>query len=484
MRRATVAFLVFAVVAAAAPTRPNVLLIMVDDLKPTLGCYGDANAITPNIDRLARSALRFDRAYTNQAVCAPARNALLAGQRPTTIGVYDLVTNFRLGSPAAVTLPQVFHQAGYRVETFGKVYHRGNGDQSDRAALSAPHWDWQDNRLYAAEHDDRPATENLDVPDNAYSDGAMTDVLIERLRAVARGGAPFLFVAGFKKPHLPFTAPKKYWDLHAKTEFVPDGPTAPPEGAPKFAGHNWGELRAFSDVPDVGPVDDAKARELVRGYYVATTFSDAQIGRLLDTLAELKLDESTIVVLWGDHGWHLGDHGWWCKHTNYEQANRIPLLVRAPGVTAAGAKTSAFIESIDVLPTLCELAGLSAPRSAEGVSQVPVLRDPGLKIRDAAMHVYPRGKLIGRAVRTERYRLVEWKEAGAAPATAQIELYDYQTDPAETVNVAASQPQVVAELREWLARLPEARAQLKDENAAAKREQRKERPRSKSLEES
>lgn len=455
--------------AVLAADRPNVLLILVDDLKPTLGCYGDAKAITPHIDRLATSGLRFDRAYTNQAVCAPARNALLVGQRPSTIGVYDLVTNFRLGAPTAITLPQVFRGAGYRVETFGKVYHRGNGDQSDRAALSAPHWDWEDNRLYAHERDDRPATEVFDGPDHAYSDGAMTEAMIDRLRAAAHPGRePFLFVAGYKKPHLPFTAPRKYWDLHAQSDFPPDGPAGPPQGAPQFAGHNWGELRAYSDIPDIGPVDAAKARELVRGYYVATSYVDAQIGRLLDALTELKLDEKTIVVLWGDHGWHLGDHGWWCKHTNYEQANRIPLIVRAPGVTAAGTRTRSFIESIDVLPTLCELAGLPAPHSAEGLSQVPALRDPAAQVRDAAMHVYPRGKLIGRAIRTERYRLVEWKEAAADQSTAQIELYDYQSDPLETINVAAAQPDTVALL---LARLPPAKLQLRDENAAARREQ-------------
>ncbi|MDQ5977040.1 MAG: hypothetical protein QG602_12, partial [Verrucomicrobiota bacterium] len=466
--------LLLSLLAPVRAARPNVQLILVDDLKPTLGCYGDAKAVTPNLDRFARSAVRFDRAYTNQAVCAPARNALLVGMRPTSIGVYDLVTNFRLGAPAAVTLQQAFRQGGYRVETFGKVFHGGNGDESDRAALSAPHWDWQDKKLYAADHQDRPATENLDVPDNAYSDGAMTDAILERLRQVQGGGEPFLLVAGFKKPHLPFTAPRKYWELHERTEFAPDGPAAPPQHAPNFAGHNWGELRNFSDIPDVGPVDATKASELIRGYYAATSYSDAQIGRLLDRLNELKLDENTIVIVWGDHGWHLGDHGWWCKHTNYEQANRIPLLVRAPGVSAPGASTAAFIESIDILPTLCELTGLATPSSAEGVSQVAVLRDPQQAVRSEAMHVYPRGANIGRAVRTARHRLIEWKAAGADAATAVIELYDYQTDPQETVNIAAQQPEVVAALRARLALLPEARLQIRDNVQQAKREQRKE----------
>lgn len=462
----------------AAADRPNVLFIMVDDLKPTLGCYGDAKAITPNIDRLAQSAVVFPRAYTNQAVCAPARNAVLTGLRPTTVGVYDLVTNFRLGAPSAVTLPQRFSQAGYRVETLGKVFHRGNGNASDSAALAAPHWDWNENKLYAENRSDRPATECLDVPDDAYVDAATTAETIKRLSSAAQHpDQPFLFILGIRKPHLPFTAPKKYWDMHAATEFAPDGPTTPPIDAPKFAGHTWGELRAFSDIEDVGPVDAAKAAELVRGYYAATTFADAQVGRVLEALERLKLADNTIVVLWGDHGWHLGDHGWWCKHTNYEQANRIPLLIRAPGVSVAGSRSSSFIESVDILPTLCELAGLSIPAGIEGVSQRDALRDPSARVRTEAMHVYPRGENIGRAVRDERYRLVEWKKAGAPAASAVIELYDYQSDPLETRNVAASHPDVVARLRGLIARLPEARPQIKDEspktNAAAERRNRK-----------
>ena len=464
--------------ATSAAERPNVLFIMVDDLKPTLGCYGDAKAITPNIDRLARSSVLFDRAYTNQAVCAPSRNAVLSGLRPTTVGVYDLVTNFRLGAPEAVTLPQRFAQAGYRVETLGKVYHRGNGNASDAAALATPHWDWNENRLYAAERSDRPATECLDVPDETYVDAVTAGETIRRLSAAAEHPAqPFFLILGIRKPHLPFTAPKKYWDLHAATEFSADGPAVPPADSPKFAGHSWGELRAYSDVDDVGPVDATKAAELVRGYYAATSFADAQIGRVLDALDRLKLAENTIVVLWGDHGWHLGDHGWWCKHTNYEQANRIPILIRAPGVSAPGARSSSFIESVDLFPTLCDLAGLSVPAGVEGVSQRATLRDPAVVVRTEAMHVYPRGENIGRAVRDERYRLVEWKKAGAPAASAVVELYDYQTDPLETRNVAAEQPEVVSLLRSRLAQLPEARPQIKDDSpkgqAAAERRQRR-----------
>jgi iduronate 2-sulfatase len=266
------------------------------------------------------------------------------------------------------------------------------------------------------------------------------------------------------KPHLPFTAPKKYWDQFDRAKFPIATRTTAPDGAPPYAGKTLLELNNYDPVPQQPPLDAELQRTLIHGYYAAASFADAQIGRVLDELDRLKLADKTIIVLWGDHGWHLGDHGMWTKHTNYEQANHIPLLVIAPGVTRAGMHTAQLAETVDIFPTLAELAGLpkpDVPQPLDGVSLVPVLRDPDKRLRDHAYHAFPRQRrgeqVIGRAIRTERYRLVEWKKPGAPADTADFELYDYQADPGETKNLAATQPEVVAKLQAILARHPEAK---------------------------
>jgi iduronate 2-sulfatase len=298
------------------------------------------------------------------------------------------------------------------------------------------------------------------VPDSAYPDGAMADEVVRRMAAWKdKPGEPFFLAVGFVKPHLPFCAPKKYWDLYDRNDFKLPELRKPPSGAPRYAPTNWGELRQYRDMPETGPLTEVQERTLIHGYYAATSFMDAQLGRVLDALDQNDLAKNTIVVLWGDHGWHLGDHGMWCKHTNYEQAARIPLLVAAPGAVA-GAKSSALVESVDIYPTLCELAGLATPKDLDGASFAGVLKQTATIIKDAVVHVYPRGKRIGRAVRTDRHRLVEWKVPDSPAVSAELELYDYETDPAETANVAGDLPETVARLRAILAKQPEARPQI------------------------
>ncbi len=478
----------------ASGRRPNVLLICVDDLKPLAGCYGSPLVRTPNLDRLAKRGLLFERAYCNQAVCAPSRNALMTGLRPQSIGVYDLGTNFRLAVPDAVTLAQHFKQHGWRTEALGKIFHVGHGNHEDPASWSVPHWGPKggpaggyalpENRppqptreearfanvpeAKAAQLPRGAPTECADVPDNTYADGRIADEAIRRLQAAKeRPGEPFFLAVGFLKPHLPFVAPKRYWDLYDPQALPMPKVKTPPEGAPPFAPTTWGELRQYSDIPATGPLDDAKARHLIHGYYAATSYMDAQLGRVLDALDATGLAGNTIIVLWGDHGWHLGDHGMWCKHTNYEQAARIPLIIVAPGVTRPGTRTLALAESVDLYPTLCELAGLPVPEGLEGSSLCGVLRDPQASGKKAVFHVYPRGKLMGRAVRTERYRLVEWKAIGQPASSAVLELYDYEADPEETRNLAASQPEAAASLRALLAGQPEAKPQVRAAKASA-----------------
>lgn len=477
---------------ALAAEKPNVLLICVDDLKPLLGCYGDRNVKSPNIDRLAARGVQFDLAFCNQAVCAPSRNALMTGLRSQTLGIYDLSTNFRKARPDAVTLAQYFKEQGWRTEAMGKIFHVGHGNTEDAASWSVPHWSPKSNAFggYVLP-ENRPASltreeaffanakvnvaklprgapvECADVPDNAYGDGMIADEAILRLRAAKeRAGGPFFVAVGFYKPHLPFVAPKKYWDLYQREQFEPAKLQQPPAGAPDFAPTTWGELRQYSDMPEHGPLDAGQQRLLIHGYHAAVSYMDAQLGRLLDEFDKLGLAKNTIVILWGDHGWHLGDHGMWCKHTNYEQAAHIPFLVSAPGMKS-GVRSSSLVESVDLYPTLCELAGLPVPAGLDGASFARTLRDPKAPTKEAVLHVYPRGQRIGRAVRTERYRLVEWKNPGEAADAAVLELYDYASDPEETRNLAAEKPEVVAQLRAFLAKQPEAKPQIRAGPAGA-----------------
>ncbi|PAW84903.1 MAG: iduronate-2-sulfatase [Pedosphaera sp. Tous-C6FEB] len=463
--------------------KPNVLLICVDDLKPALGCYGDRLAKSPNIDRLAARGVRFDLAYCNQSVCAPSRNTLLLGSRCTSIGIYGLDRNFRTAVPDAVTMTQHFMRHGYRAEDVGKILHTGHGNRDDAASWSVPTRiekvvEYLDPKNSAGGQLTREeafftnqklgeirslprgaAIEISDVPDNAYADGRIAEEGIKRLRAAKERGTPFFLALGFVKPHLPLTAPKKYFDLHDPKNFSPAPDQRDPEGAPKYAGKVGGEIVNYDPLTVENLREEKTQRELLHAYYACVSYMDAQLGRVLDELDRLGLAQNTLIVLWGDHGWHLGDHGYWTKHTNYEQANRIPIIIVAPGVAKAGAATKQLAETVDIFPTLAELAGLpkpAGPQRVDGVSLVPVLRDPSVRVRDHATHCYPRGERMGRAIRTERYRLVEWKKPGAPGDTAEFELYDYETDPRETKNLASAQPVVVAQLRAILARHPEA----------------------------
>jgi iduronate 2-sulfatase len=442
----------------AQPLKPNVLFVVVDDLKPTIGCYGDKLAKTPNIDRVAATGTLFERAYCMQALCAPSRNALLTGLRPEVLRIYDLGTNFRKRAPEVKTLPQWFKENGYVSHGVGKIFHVGHGNHEDAASWSVPHFQGKtvsyalpENRgkltreeaLFSNSEEDigklprGAAYESADVPDDTYPDGQIANESIKRLRGLKESGKPFFLAVGFLRPHLPFCSPKKYWDLYDPAAFTLAERTTPPDGAPAYAPQFGGEIRQYEGIPEKGSVPDDVQRKLIHGYYAAASYADAQLGRVLDELEKLGLAENTIVIVWGDHGWHLGDHGMWCKHTNYEQATHAPLLISAPG-RRLPQRTSAIVEFVDVYPTLCDLAGLAKPSHLQGESLVPILDTPSLK-RTAAFQVYPRGSketgpLLGHAVRTDRWRYVEWRKADGTAAAR--ELYDLQNDPQETVNVA------------------------------------------------
>ena len=474
--------------AGGSSSNPNVLLLLVDDLKPALGCYGDRHAVSPNIDKLAARGMRFDLAYCNQAVCAPSRFTLMLGSRSSSTGLYGLGNKLRDSLPDAVTMPQHFAAHGYRTESLGKIFHVGHGNEGDPKSFSVPHFHekvieyvdpksthggkltreeayFTNQKLGQVNSLPRGAAfEGPEVKDEAYADGRVAAEAIKRLRAAKeRPATPFFLAVGFARPHLPFSAPKKYWDLHDPNKLPMPVFEDLPANSPKVAHKRGGEIRNYFPVPDKGDparIPDTVKRQLIHGYYASTSYVDAQIGKVIAALDRLDLARNTIIVLWGDHGFHLGDLGIWTKHTNYEQANRIPILVVAPGVTKPGSFTGQPTESVDLFPTLAELAGLPAPagpQPIDGVSLVPVLKDPAQRVRDHAYHVYPRGGVMGRAIRTERHRLVEWKKPDAPRESAQFELYDYREDPSETRNLAADRSGVVTTLSGILGRHPEAR---------------------------
>jgi len=459
---------------ANATDRPlNVLLICVDDLKPVLGCYGDPVARTPAMDALASRGVLFESAYCNQAVCAPSRNSLMTGLRPQTIGVYDLPTNFRKTVPDAVTVAQHFRANGYRTEALGKIMHKGHGNVEDAASWTVPHFlakapKYVNPASTANGRKDRrggtrgTATESADVPDDTYADGLIAEEAIVRLqKAATKPEEPFFIAVGFVRPHLPFVAPSKYWDLYDPAGLPMPEFTDAPEGAPDYAPHDGGELRQYSDMPPKGKIDETMTRRLIHGYYAATSYADALVGKVVEALDANGLSDHTIIVLWGDHGWHLGDHSIWCKHTNYEQAAKIPLIIAAPG-GAKNARSSSFIETVDLYPTLAELAGLPEKDGLDGISQAAVVADPSASVRDHVIHVYPRGGRLGRAIRTERYRMVEWKVPGSSADTAEFELYDYVADPLETKNLATTETAKLMELQKILATHPEAKPQYRE----------------------
>jgi arylsulfatase A-like enzyme len=436
--------------------RPNVLFIAVDDLRPELGCYGRTQVISPNLDQLAATGLRFMRSYCQQAVCSPSRTSLLTGMRPDSTQIYDLETHFRSTIPEVVTLPEHFKANGYFVTGIGKIFHGGlNDDRSwsepylkvdgGKGYVEEDNIDWVSRIVETRKANGTPRPgyaaysfpyEAGDVPDHAYSDGRMTEIAEETLDRLSAQNQPFFLAAGFQKPHLPFNCPKRYWDLYDPAALSLASNPFAPEGCPPIALHNSSELRAYRGVPaGTAPIPADLARKLIHGYHACTSFTDHNIGRLLRRLEALGRDRDTLVIVWGDHGWHLGEHGLWCKHTNFEYATRAPLLLRVPGATTAGATCRALTEFVDIYPTLCDLAGLPLPPHLEGSSLAPLVQNPGRPWKRAAFSQYPRGATImGYSMRTERQRYTEWiRQGGAIEAT---ELYDYEADPNENVNLA------------------------------------------------
>lgn len=440
---------------ASADQRPNVLFIAVDDLRPELACYDAKHIKSPHIDRLASRGVVFNRAYCQQAVCNSSRASLMAGLRPDTLKVWSLSTNLRAHLPGLVTLPQHFIAHGYRAERIGKIYHTGHGNRDDKASWTTqtdhelaarfgPEGQKLMDRLKREARVRKDTTTKIrglpweapDVADDALKDGSIATGAIAMMRDMTKGDQPFFLAVGFMNPHLPFVSPKKYWDLYdPATITIPD--KANPKHIPSMSLSTWGELRNYHGMPQRGDVTDAQARNLIHGYYAAVSYVDAQVGRLLDELDRLGIADDTIVVLWGDHGWKLGEYGDWCKHTNMELDTRVPLIVSAPKAAARGVTSDALVEFVDIYPSLCELAGLPVRGELEGVSFKPLLDTPHRPWKTAAFSQYPRSRRMGYAMRTARYRFVRWVDGKDPRGKAvAVELYDHENDPGETVNLA------------------------------------------------
>ena len=418
----------------AALPRPNVLMILVDDLRPALGCYGDPLAKTPNLDRFAQTARKFNRAYCHQAVCGPSRASILTGRLPDNTRVWHNRNRFRSAHPDLVTLPQLFKRNGWHAVGLGKVFS-GNEKELDPVSWSEPEVlsreGWRNYVLRKPGGPKKGAPfEMADVEDEGYTDGKLATLAIETLERLKERPEAFFLAVGFFKPHLPFNAPRKYWDLHESTVFGPKTKSRRTRGAPEVAYPDQLELGGYIGVPRNETILPQQGSRLRHGYYACVSYVDAQIGRLLAALDSMKLDENTLVIVLGDHGFSLGEAGHWCKKTNFELDTHVPLLIRIPAMKYPGVATEAMVEFVDIFPTLAELAGLKGPAHLDGQSFLTLLENPSAKGREVVMSQHSRPwkagqpETMGYSIRTSTHRYTRWIDWENRQMLAE-ELYDY-----------------------------------------------------------
>ncbi|TGV01878.1 sulfatase [Flavivirga rizhaonensis] len=504
--------------------KPNILFIGIDDLRPELGCYGSDIAISPNLDKLATQGLLFENAYCQQAICGPSRASLLTGIRPETSGVFHNYIKFREVNPEVVTLPQHFMNNGYETVYAGKIFHHGDLDD-EKSWSRLPAIDSMASKgikkpvgfAFKKNIKERAATkkemvekygnvakyglamgqayENADVPDNTYRDGYHTELAIATMKEMlAKGDKPFFLGLGFNKPHLNWVAPKKYWDLYDREKIKLSTQTESPENGATMGLHPSFELRVRSGIPKKGQIDEELATILKHAYSACVSYVDAQIGKMIAALEKAGVRDNTIIIVWSDHGWHLGDMGIWGKATNYEIATRVPMMIWTPDMPkgSQGKTTDALVELIDMYPTLTDLAGLKTPKHIEGTSFKRLIENPQTEWKAAAFSQFPspalrewgafpirqamretyfgplleeveeriieqqgekwdrnlfENNLMGYAMRTEGYRFIVWKDR-TNPEKEPIfkELYDHKTDPLETINIAKENPELVSKL--------------------------------------
>lgn len=511
----------------AVKKKPNILFIAIDDLRPEIGAYGSEIAITPNLDKLASNGLLFNRAYCQEPICSPSRASLMTGARPETINVVENFTYFRDANPDIVTLPQHFKNNGYETVHTGKIYHKPAFADLDISWSRKPATDkmtvkksrtpggyaLKENQDFSRKATAEviakygknaprnglgkgPAYEKATVEDTFYEDGYNAALAIATMKDMMEKNPdkPFFLGMGMKKPHLNWLAPKKYWDLYNPNDIPLATHTSAPEKGATMGLHPSFELRARYGIPKKGNIEDEQARVLKHAYLACVSYIDAQVGKMIDAVDKAGLRDNTIIIVWSDHGWHLGDMGIWGKATNYEIGTRVPLIIWTPDMKTAirGSKTDALVELVDMYPTLTELAGLEKPAHLEGQSFVPLLSNPKKEWKQAAFSQFPtpalrewaanplstgmretyfgplieeveakikkqqgnkwdrdlfENRLMGYGMRTDKYRVIIWKDyTKPTSEPLYVELYDHISDKNETKNIADENPELVKKL--------------------------------------
>ena len=440
----------------AQKEKPNVLIFYVDDLRAELGCYGSETALTPNIDKLAKDGVMFNKAYVQQAICAPSRMSTLTGLRPETLGIYSIFTPLRKIHKEVVSMPQFFNKNGYKTISIGKVYHHGIDDKKEWSTYFAkelnsyvkPENIALIKRLKAegVKPLKGPAFESANVEDEAYKDGRVAKNAIETLSKVKDDN--FLMFVGLSKPHLPFNAPKKYWDLYDKNDFkIPS--RKKPEGVYRLALSPWGELKGYHGIPKKGDLNDDLTRDLIHGYHASISYIDAQVGKVMKTLEALDLRKNTMIIFMSDHGYKIGEYASWCKQSNMEIDVRVPLIVsrETSYKKRITNKTSdALVENVDIFPTLVDLCGLEGLKS-DGKSILPVINKPNKKWDKAAYSVYGRGKkIIGCTTTDGDWRYTEWRNS-ATNEILEAELYEHKKSLLSYTNLSGNKKYVSVEKR-------------------------------------
>ncbi|MEP2280950.1 sulfatase [Maribacter sp.] len=469
-------------------TKPNILFISVDDLRPALGVYDDTVAITPNIDRLAGEGMTFRQTFSQVAVCAPSRASLMTGLRPDSTRVWHLGDKFREIYPSTVTMPQHFAKNGYHTVNLGKIFHNYMPDsiswnEPDLRPSQYLQKDWlkrdgetfyidaEVNKSQAVKRDSLlklkpvryadgwntgPAWEAADVHDTLYYDGAQTELAKRTLTRLANSEAPFYMGLGFFRPHLPFTAPKKYWDLYDAKDIPLAANPNVAKNAPGHTMNSMYELRHYDGFNDIGhpqsdfKMNEERSRTLKHGYYASVSYVDALVGSLIAHLKEIGLYDNTVIILWGDHGWKLGDHNSWGKMTNYNIDLQVPMIIRYPNQENRGAQTFEITELVDMFPSLCEIAGIEVPSYMQGTSFLPLIKDPKRSWKSAAFSQFHRrpkvsadgNRYMGYSINTKEYHYIEWytwdPKTGTKGELTGKELFDRINDPHETVNIAGN----------------------------------------------
>ncbi|WP_044212871.1 sulfatase [Flammeovirga sp. OC4] len=429
-----------------AQEKTNVLIFLVDDLRPDIGCYGNDKIKSPNIDKLAKQGVTFNHAYAQQAICGPSRLSIMTSKRVDKIGIHSIFTPLRSVQKEMLTMPQFFKENGYKTVSIGKVYHHAIDDKQNWSihipkegnSYVSPENIALIDSIKSAGGRKGPAYEAADVPDEGYKDGRAAASAIKTLKEIK--GDPFMMMVGLSKPHLPFNAPKKYWDLYDRSSFeIPL--RKQPKDVSSFATTPWGELRGYHGMPQDGHLGDETTQTLIHGYYASVSYIDAQVGKIMNTLEELDLRKNTIIVFMSDHGWKLGEYGDWCKHTNFELDTRVPLIISRELSYKKSKKnvtSDALVENIDVFPSVAAACGLELS-DVDGKSILPLVDKPNKKGDEAAYSIYARGnKVMGLTVTDGKWRYTEWRDLKNKKLHSS-ELYQCEQDYDEqNVNFIAS----------------------------------------------